>query len=298
MAVHQPVILEVALNGVTQPARNAAVPRTPPEIAEQALVCMEAGAAIVHTHTHDPVRPPEDAAELYLEAYRTILRERPDAILYPTIGFGASIEARHGHHDVLAREGAIRQGLLDPGSVNLGSVDPHGLPAFDYVYANSLSDVHYEVSACARLALGPSIAIFEPGFLRVILAYQAAGTLPPGSLVKFYFSRGGYLGGGEPAFSPPPIREALDLYLAMIAGTGLPWAVAVLGGSLFDSPIPELAMERGGHLRVGLEDDMDAESNLALVEQARRLCEAHGRPLATVSETSKILGLPRALPRA
>ncbi len=288
-----PVILEVAINGVTQPQQNPAVPREPAAIADDALRCLEAGAAIVHTHTHDPVRAADQAAELYLEAYRPILAERPGAILYPTIGVGDGIEARYGHHERLAAEGAIRQGLLDPGSVNLGSVAADGsAPGFDFVYANPLSEVHYEVEACRRLGLGPSIAIFEPGFLRVVLAYRRAGRLPRGALVKFYFSQAGYFGGGEPSFSPPPIPEALDLYLAMIEGTDLCWAVAVLGGSLFESPIAELAVARGGHLRVGLEDDMGARDNVTEVERARRLCEKHGRPLASPAEASALLGLP------
>ena len=64
--------------------------------------------------------------------------------------------------------------------------------------------------------LGASIAIFEPGFLQVVLAYAREGALPPGTLVKFYFAGGGYLGGGEPLWGAPPILEALDLYLAML----------------------------------------------------------------------------------
>ena len=96
--------------------------------------------------------------------------------------------------------------------------------------------------------------MFEPGFLRVVLAYQNAGALPAGTLVKFYFSEGGYLGGGDPLWGMPPIPEALDAYLAMLGDAPIPWAVAVLGGSLLDAPIARLALERGGHLRVGLED--------------------------------------------
>ena len=69
-------------------------------------------------------------------------------------------------------------------------------------------------------------------------------------------------------------------------------AVAVLGGSLLGSPIADRAVEQGGHLRVGLEDDMRAKSNLAEVERARRLCEKHGRPLASVAEAAAILELP------
>jgi uncharacterized protein (DUF849 family) len=291
-----PVIVEVALNGVTSPEQNPAVPREPAAIAADALRCLAAGAAIVHTHTHDPIRTAEEAAALYREAYRPVLAERPDAILYPTIGMGEAIEERYGHHESLAAEGLIRQGLLDPGSVNLGSVSKTGAPAFDYVYANPLSHVHHEVQTCARLGLGPSIAIFEPGFLRVILAYHRAGRLPAGALVKLYFSQGGYFGSGEPSFGAPPIPEALDLYLAMLDGTGLPWAVAVLGGPLLETPIAERAVERGGHLRVGLEDHMQGESNVAEVEGARRLCEKHGRPLATPAQAAERLGLPRGVP--
>jgi 3-keto-5-aminohexanoate cleavage enzyme len=292
MSAH-PVILEVATNGVTMPEQNPSVPRIPAEVAADALACFEAGAGIVHTHTHDVVRPPAEAAALYLEAYQPILAERPDAILYPTIGFGTNIEQRYGHHDLLADAGAIRAGLVDTGSVNLGSVPSDGgPPSFDYVYVNSLTDIHHEMETCRRRGLGPSVAVFEAGFLRVVLAYQRAGRLPAGTLVKLYFSAGGYLGGGEPSFSPPPIPEALDLYCAMLEGHSLPWSVAVLGGSVLDSPLAELALVRGGHLRVGLEDDATAESNPALVERARQLCEKHGRPLATPAETAELLGLP------
>ena len=73
---------------------------------------------------------------------------------------------------------------------------------------------------CAEHNLGPSISIFEPGFLRVALAEHEAGTLPPGSLVKFYF-------GGERTLSGlPPTPAGLEAYLDMLSGTGLPWSVA------------------------------------------------------------------------
>jgi uncharacterized protein (DUF849 family) len=288
-----PVLLEVALNGVTTPERNAATPHLPDEIAEDALRCLSAGACIVHSHSHDFARGPAEAAELYLAAYRPILARQPGAILYPTAGFGRTAAERWGHHDLLAAAGCIRAGLLDPGSVNLGGVGPDGLPLpLDFVYVNAPSAIRHQIEGCRRLRLGPSIAIFEPGFLRVVVACHRAGALPPGALVKLYFSSSAYLGEGEPTFSPPPIREALDLYLAMLAGTGLPWAVALLGGSLLDSELARLALARGGHLRVGLEDHAKAASNLAEVERAARLAADHGRRLATPAEAARLLGLP------
>lgn len=289
-----PVILEVALNGITAPSRNAAAPRLPDELARDALACLDAGAAIVHTHTHEPALPPEDGAALYLEAYAPILAARPDAVLYPTIGLGDSFEARYDHHVHLARAGAIRQGLVDPGSVNFGESDASGRPLdVDFVYRNGPRDVRRMVERCSELRLGPSVACFEPGFLRATVAYHRAGLLPPGALVKLYFLERGYLAGGEPHFGVPPIREAFDLYLAMLGDAGLPWAVAVLGGSLLDSPIAGWALERGGHLRVGLEDFPDARSNRDEVERARALCERHGRRLATPTEAAALLALPR-----
>jgi len=125
MASTAPVILEVALNGVTSRERNPAAPRLPPEVAEDALRCLAAGATIVHTHTHDALKPPAEAAALYLEAYRPILAARPDAILYPTMGVGRTIGERYDHHEILAAAGAIRAAVdtlmarlhLEPGDL-------------------------------------------------------------------------------------------------------------------------------------------------------------------------------------
>lgn len=288
-----PALIEVALNGITSKEQNPSVPREPGEIVADALRSFEAGAAIVHTHIDDFALSPEAAAARYLEAYEPIVAARPDAILYPTIGGGSSVAERYGHHEILARSGTIRAGVLDPGSVNLGAIGPDGLPgAINFVYVNSPHDIQHMLDVCNRNAIGASIAIYEPGFLRVVLAVHAAGKLPPGSLVKFYFSESGYLSEGSPIFSAPPIPEALDLYLAMLGDSGLPWAVAILGGSILDSPVARIALERGGHLRVGLEDHVAAKSNVAEVDRARALCAEFGRSVATPADAAQLLGLP------
>jgi len=157
-----PVILEVAANGVTTRAQNPAVPREPKEIAEDALACFAAGAAIVHTHTHDPALPPVEGAALYLEAYRPILARRPDALLYPTVAPGPTIEPRYGHTELLAEAGAIRCGALDTGSVNLGAALSDGWPMpMDFVYTNSPNDIRFMANVCREHGLGPSVAVFQ-----------------------------------------------------------------------------------------------------------------------------------------
>jgi len=280
------VIIEAAINGATTPDRNPHVPRSPAEIAADALRCLAAGAAILHNHNADFTVDGGEAAALYLEAWRPVVAARPDAILYPTVGFGATIEERYAHEPILAETGVLRMGLLDPASVNLG----------DFAYVNTAADIEHEVALCARHRLGPSVSIFEPGFLRATLALHEAGRLPAGALVKLYF--GGeldYLGGRGPTFGLPPTRPGLEAYLAMLEGTGLPWSVAVLGGDLVASGLARLALERGGHLRVGLEDYAGPRTptNEDLVREAVRSVEAAGLRVATCTDAAAVLGLPR-----
>ena len=89
------------------------------------------------------------------------------------------------------------------------------------------------------------------------------------------------------------IAEALDLYLAMLGDAPIPWAVAVLGGSLLATPVARLALERGGHLRVGLEDWDDGPANVEQVAAAAELCRSVGRDVATIDEAAATLGIRR-----
>jgi uncharacterized protein (DUF849 family) len=297
----KPVIIEAAVNGVTAKERNPHVPRSPAEIAADALRCLSAGAAIVHNHIDLVTTDGRAAAERYLEAWRPILRERPDAIVYPTVGFGGSIEERFAHVPILAESGLMRMSLLDPGSVNLGGVGEDGLPggSFDFVYVNSFGDIRHEAHLCDHYRLGPSIAIFEPGFLRTVLAYARAGRLPAGAFVKLYFGGASdYLtgSGAGVSFGLPPTPIALDAYLSMLEGCAIPWAVAVIGGDVVRTALARLALERGGHVRVGLEDHAGSRTpkNEELVREIVALAREVGRPVATCAEAAQILQLPRS----
>ncbi|HLZ68625.1 MAG TPA: 3-keto-5-aminohexanoate cleavage protein [Dehalococcoidia bacterium] len=292
-----PVIIEAAINGGTPKRRNPHVPRSIDEIVDNALACIDAGAAIVHNHNDEPVNgTPVHAAGPYLAAYARIRERRPDAILYPTMGSGTlggaahvSMAERYAHVDELAKAGHLRMGLIDPGSVDLGGLDGDGLPAaIDAVYVNTYADVRHMVERCAAHRLGPSVSIFEPGFLRLALAYHARGALPRGALIKLYF------GGGTPGFGLPPTAPSLAAYLALLDGTGLPWSVAVLGGDVLGT-IAEEAVRRGGHLRVGLEDygGPRTPTNVELVQEAVALIRRLGRRPATISEAAELLGLQR-----
>ena len=62
-----------------------------------------------------------------------------------------------------------------------------------------------------------------------------------------------------------------------------------------ETPIARLALERGGHLHVGVEEFYSPDrspTNEELLREAIELCGKVGRPLATMAETEAILGLP------
>lgn len=297
-----PVIIEAAINGATALSRNPNVPRSPAEIAREALACLAAGASIIHNHIEDITCTGAAAADRYAQGWRDVLAARPDAIICPTLTICPDPVEAVAHLAPCARHGAA-MAPLDPGSDNLCNTGPDGLPGdLRFLYVNSFELIDNSVRALADAGLGPSVAIYEPGFLRLVLAYHRAGRLPPGTMIKLYFGGDHDFIGSAPhgandpravGFGLQPTTKALDAYLEMLEGTGLTWAVAVLGGDCASCDVARHALARGGHLRVGLEDfgGPAQPANLALVEQAAALCREMGRRPASCAEARAILGL-------
>ncbi len=269
------------------------MPRTPTEVTADALRCIDAGASMIHSHTDDPVSGGSgihDPAP-YLDAWRPILEARPNTLLFPTcpVGQPVTIEQRYSHVVALAEAGVIAQGPVDPGSTNIGRIEADGLPPdTERVYSNNFRESRYMFETCRRLEIGMSIAVFEPGFLRFVLAYHRAGKLPPGVMVKFYFGADSLL------FGLPPTVASLEAYLGMLEGTGLPWLVSAFGEDVVGCGLAEAALERGGHLQVGIEPfgGDRKPSNLELVTEAVAQAERVGRPVATAAEAASIIGIP------
>ncbi|MBD0022412.1 3-keto-5-aminohexanoate cleavage protein [Gordonia pseudamarae] len=290
------VIIEVAVNGSTPRSVNRHVPRMPEEIAADVIACAEHGASIAHNHNDEPMFTDTGihSVQPYIVAWERILRIHPDVLLYPTLAAGArdiAIEDRWAHIAELARRGLGGMTLVDPGSVNLGLVAGGPVPPIGArgCYQNTLDDTAYMFAETAKLGAAPSISIFEPGYLRTTLAWHRAGLLPLGAFVKLYF-------GGVLEFGLPPTRAGLEAYLELLEPSGLPWSVALLGGDIVDSGLAAMAIERGGHIRVGLEDYAgDGQpTNVELVDRAVELIHKMGCVPSTTTQTRDILGIPGA----
>jgi 3-keto-5-aminohexanoate cleavage enzyme len=274
-----PIIVEAAINGATPRSRNPHVPRTPVEIAACALGCLDRGAAIVHNHNDEPNvgGPARHDHVPYAEAWRPVLEAHPKALLHPTVrgmSHDAPIAERYSHLDSLWDAGLLPMASADPGVVAIGN----------FIYGNSADDAAYMFEWCRTRRLPVHVSVFEPGFLRAVLQHHAAGTLPELVKIQLYF-------GGHAPFGLPPTERSLDAYVAMLEGTGLPWMVGVITGDVVSSGLATAAIERGGHLRVGLEDyaGRNTPSNEALVIEAIDLIQTLGHDIATSEQTLQIL---------
>lgn len=292
-----PVILEAAINGTTTKDRNPNVPRSPAEVTAEALRCLEAGATIVHNHTDDPIFDGVTAAHSptpYVEAWRPVLEKHPGAFLYPTMTGGGphtTVERRYGHIPAIARAGCLTMGIVDPGSVNIGTFDADGQPStHDTIYLNSHRDVRHMIDTCDALAVPINFSIFDGSFMRSAAAYVRAGRARHGGIVKIFF------GSAFASFGIPASEASLVAYLEMLGDCALPFAVAIPGGDLLASDVAGLALERGGHLRIGLEDyaGPGQPTNVELLERAVKLCREVGREIARPEDAARLMKVRRA----
>jgi hypothetical protein len=89
----------------------------------------------------------------------------------------------------------------------------------------------------------------------------------------------------------PASEAALDAYLGILGDCPLPFSVSIPGGDILENPVGRLALERGGHLRVGIEDYLGPgqPTNVEILERTQKLCDEVGRPIATPQETKSLL---------
>ena len=284
------VWIEAALNGPWSRERQPGIPITVEEIVADGLAAADAGAAIVHVHAYDPSTGQQnDTWETYARVIEGI-RAKVDVIVYPTIplaGSGyasANVQKRFAHTAELARRGLLEWTVCDPGSCNFARFDDLADPQAGFVYQNPMDDIREGLRLSREHRLHPGYAIYEPGFTR--LGAALARTMPtlPQPIYRFMFS-------DEFTWGFPAKPEYLDAHLRLLgeAAPAAPWMVAGLGVDI--RPLIGAAVERGGHVRVGLEDapwrtDL---TNLEWVnEAASHIRKAGGEP-ATAADVRALL---------
>jgi uncharacterized protein (DUF849 family) len=300
-----PVFLSCAITGgMSVPGQSPAIPVTPEEIVDSAVVAAAAGAAIVHIHVREPAtgRPSAD-----LGLFREVLAgvgERCGAIAQPTSGggVGMTIEERAR----VVTECRPEMATFNCGSFNFGIFGVHHRPEMaqweidylestrDYVFRNTFRDV-YRLSELFREAgTKPEYEVYDVGHLYNL------GHLAEAGLVDFPFHVQFVLGvlGANAATIEQLVhmrRTAIELF-----GAGsFTWSAAGVGYP-GEFHLAAAALMLGGHMRVGLEDNLRltvterAPSNAALVEKAMRLAALLDREPVGADGARRLLRL--ALP--
>jgi len=288
MRVDQTLIIEAAIS----PFRADAPVADASGVVEEAIACIAAGSAVVHHH-HDQRLERDAAIERLIDTCRAILDVRPGALLYPGILSGRTGAEHTAHLAPMAEAGVLGMAPLDPGAAVPYDLDDDGLPTGHGWVWNSFSTSKKVANSMLEHAVPLALGVYEPVQLRWALAMEAAGKLVPGTMVKLYFGGNNSLFRlGKPAinFGLPPTPQALDMYLSMMEGSNLPWMVGVMGDDVLDLPLARHALERGGHIRVGIEDlgQSDTTTNVATVERAVALAAEVGR---TVANTDNVLAV-------
>ncbi len=272
----KPMVITAALVGAeTTREQTPYLPITAEEIGIEAAKCREAGAAMVHIHVRTADGKPSQDAELFRAAIREI-RKRSDILVQTSTGgaVGMSVDERCGP---LTLTGSDRPDMatLSTGTVNFG----------EDVFWNPRPLVRDIATRIRKIGIKPEIECFDAGMIDEAryLAKEGFVDLPA------HFD---FVLGVPGALAARP--EALDFMIASIP-EGCSWTVAGVGRHQL--PMAELGAERGGNVRVGLEDNIYlskgvlAKGSYELVAEAARRGQAKGRTLATPQQARELLRL-------
>jgi uncharacterized protein (DUF849 family) len=286
-------------SGATQD-RSPHVPRSPQEIAESAIDAAKAGAAIVHCHVRDPESgAPSRRLEFYREVTERIRAAEVDVILNLTAGMGgdlvfgppdAPLPLRETGTDMIGAEARVAHiaaclpeiCTLDCGTMNFAEAD--------YVMTNTPGMLRAMGRMMTELGVKPEIEAFDTGHLWFSKELVREGVLEAPALVQLCM--------GVPWGAP----DDLNTFLAMVNNVPDDWTFSAFSLGRNQMAYAAAAVLAGGHVRVGLEDNLWLEkgvlaTNAQLVERAVGIVEGMGARVMGPQEVRTKLGLVKRAPK-
>lgn len=246
------------------------LPVTPEEIGEAAAQAWEAGAAIAHIHVRDETGKPSQSRDLYEAAIREIRKRCPIIVQVSTGGaVGMSPEERLQPVSL-----GPEMATLTTGTVNFGSE----------VFMNPLAEIQFFAEEMMRYGVRPEFEIFDTGMIGTALGLVRDGWVTGHLHFDFVM--------GVPGGMPATARHLLLLIDQLPKGAT--WTVAGIGRHQL--PMAALGITLGGHVRVGLEDNIyyrkgELATNAQLVARVKRIAGELERDVATPEEARQLLGL-------
>ncbi len=285
MSKDDPVVITCAISGsIANREQCPAIPYTPAEYGAEARRIVDEGGVMIHIHARTVDGVPSYEIEDFAAITEAIRGAVDDVIInYSTGTVGVSIEKRVAYLEALRPEVAA----LNMGSMNYAKYSKSRKEfVFKTVFENSFDEIIELLTALNANAIKPEHECFDIGHVGSLHPLVDMGLLKAPLHIDFVM---GVLGG---------IPASKSNMAAMVDNMPDQSHWGVVGISRAQWMLIEAALDLGGSIRVGLEDNLYlpsgemASSNGDLVAVARQMTEAAGRRPATIAEARGLLGLP------
>jgi 3-keto-5-aminohexanoate cleavage enzyme len=272
MSAMDPLIITCAPVGAEiTPEQTPHLPYTPQLLGETARAVREAGASILHVHCRNDDGTNTHSVERFGEAYEAI-RAQSDLIVQFSTGGAIGMTPQERAAVLELRP---EMATLTCGSVNFG----------DDIFENSFPIMRGLLKKMNEFGVRPELEIFDKGHLANARRLAKERLLLFPQHVDFVL--------GVPGGLEATVQNLCDLVDDL--PPGCTWSVAGIGKRQLPMAMAAIAM--GGHVRVGLEDNLfysrgRLARNDELVARVARLAAEAGRSIATPDRARKVLGLP------
>ncbi len=286
----RPVIITCAVTGGGDTVKlSPHVPVTPAQIADECIAAANAGAAIVHIHVRDPAtgKPSMDLA-CYRETVERIRASGTRVLINLTTGAGARFNPSEGDPNVGDGSSTMASAAKRVEHVlalkpDLCSLDVATMNWSAHAFVNPPKMLDRMAQMIASAGVKPELEVFDLGHVRLARHMVESGSIAGPGLFQLCL--------GVP-WGAPASPEAM-MIMRNDLPPGAPWAA--FGISRFQFPMVAQAVVLGGHVRVGLEDNLYlahgqlSPGNAPLVERAVKIIESIGERVASVDEARALL---------
>lgn len=297
-----PVIISCAITGsIHTPSMSPHLPVTAEEIAESALGAAEAGAAIVHLHARNPEDGRPDQSPEAFEPFLRVIKQSSNVVVNLTTGGSPYMPVEERVQPAAVWKPEVAS--LNMGSMNFGLFpmlkrykefkhewEPAMLEgSHDLVFRNSFKDIRYALETLNATGARYEFECYDTSHLHNLHYFWREGIVQAPLFIQTCF---GLLGG----IGPHP-EEVLHMKRTADRLFGDNYRWSVLGAGASQMKIAAQAAAMGGHVRVGLEDNLWldkgvlAPSNAVQVMRVRQIIEGLGLEAATPDQAREILQL-------
>lgn len=297
------LIITAALTGaITVPTQNPHLPFAPEDLIADAEACVKAGASAVHVHARNPkTGQPDSDPDLFAPILAGI-HAKTDAVVGITTGGGMGQLPKE-------RLRVIPRYKPELASFNLGSMnfsmhpvakrikewkydweEPYVSGTKDFIFRNTFGDMEVYSATFAEHGTKPEFEAYDVGHLYNLRFMYKSGMVKAPFWIQFVT---GVLGGI--AATPEDLMVMKQTADRLFGTENYKWSVIGVGYPM-EFNLAAVAMAVGGHVRVGLEDNLfvrkgQLATNAELVEKVVRLAKELDREIATPTEMRAMLGL-------